>query len=64
MAMALDSGKERSFSMAAMPSTGPMARNAKAGPHPTESEITGTRRMVTMVSRNPRPVWKVRAVPR
>ena len=63
-AIALDSGNDRSCNMAATPRAGPIAKNAKAAPHPTESDRTGTSRMVPVVSKNPKPVWNVRAVPR
>ena len=49
--------------MAITPSTGPTERNAKAHDQPIKSTRTGIRRIVTRVSRNPRLVCNVKAVP-
>ena len=62
--MAVDSLMERKRSMAAVPSMGPMASMAKAGPHPMESAKMGTSHMGTMVNKKPSPVWNARAVHR
>src|SRR6185436_9613458 len=42
---------------------GPMASGANARSHPQVVAQTGTSRIVTIVSRNPRQVWSVSAVP-
>ena len=46
-----------------MPSTGPAASTANAGPQPAHRIITGIRWIVVKVSANPRQVCKVSIVP-